>query len=135
MTIGERIKARRKELQLSQAKLGVIVGVSGKSIANWETDLKSPSRTNTATLAQHFGTTEQWLMFGTVGQPMKSEYIVMKDDIAEKLDELADLSLIWAKHREAGRHPQAIRGAMLMIANELVLIEGMERTQQEAANG
>lgn len=50
---------------------------------------------------------------------------ILKDDISEKLDELADLSEYWKKHRDKGRTPYAIRSAMMMLSNELVMLEGM----------
>lgn len=47
---------------------------------------------------------------------------VVKDPIAERLDELADLSEYWKKNRDKGRNPQGIRLAMIHLANELVIL-------------
>ena len=44
------------------------------------------------------------------------------DEIAERLDELADLGEVWSRHRKAGREPSATRAAMIMITNEVQLI-------------
>ena len=46
--------------------------------------------------------------------------------IAEKLDEMADLSEHWRKNRERGRMPNAIRAAMMMLAKECIAIEEQE---------
>lgn len=46
------------------------------------------------------------------------EYEIYKDMTA-KLDELADLSEYWKKHRSLGRIPSGIKMAMITIANEI----------------
>lgn len=51
----------------------------------------------------------------------------VKDEIAEKLDELADLSEHWKKNREKGIHPQAIRSALIQIIQH---VEFLAYTQQ-----
>ena len=43
MSIGDRIKQRRKELKLTQPKLAEIVGVSKGTIGNYESNLCSPN--------------------------------------------------------------------------------------------
>jgi hypothetical protein len=54
------------------------------------------------------------------------EIIVMKDDIAEKLDEMADLCEIWKRNRNKGHEPNAIRKALMMVANEVVVMESIQ---------
>jgi hypothetical protein len=44
------------------------------------------------------------------------------DDVAMKLDEMADLCAIWEKHRKDGHVPYAIRSALLMLAKDLTFI-------------
>jgi hypothetical protein len=44
------------------------------------------------------------------------------DTIAEKLDEMADLSEHWKRYREKGRNPSAIRVAMMLLAHEVTAI-------------
>lgn len=43
------------------------------------------------------------------------------DVIAEKLDEMADLCEIWKKNREKGRQPNAVRSAVLMLVDEIIM--------------
>jgi hypothetical protein len=45
-----------------------------------------------------------------------------RDTIAEKLDEMADLSEHWKRNRDKGRNPNAIRTAMMMLAHEVTLL-------------
>lgn len=54
-------------------------------------------------------------------KPGKTE--LHHDLIAEKLDELSDLAEYWRRHRDKGRTPNAIRSALLMLANEVVLLD------------
>jgi len=64
-------------------------------------------------------------------KPGEVEYLppkieVVKDVIAEKLDELSDIGEYWKKNREKGRKPNAIRAAMLMLINEIKLLVDQE---------
>ena len=43
---------------------------------------------------------------------------VVRDDVAEKLDEMADLCEYWKRNRDRGYHPNAIRAALIMLAEE-----------------
>ena len=45
---------------------------------------------------------------------------VYRDLVAEKLDEMADISEYWKKNRNKGRNPNAIRAAMLMLCEECI---------------
>ena len=54
------------------------------------------------------------------------------DIIAEKLDEIASLCEHWKKNREKGLMPSSIRMAMIMLADEIVIIHGAEQILREA---
>lgn len=47
---------------------------------------------------------------------------IVRDEIAEKLDELADLGEYWKRHRALGRSPQAIRAALVMTIQECAVL-------------
>lgn len=47
---------------------------------------------------------------------------ILKDEVAEKLDELADLSEYWKKHREEGITPNAMRVGMLTSIKEIMFL-------------
>jgi len=49
---------------------------------------------------------------------------VVQDVIAEKLDEMAELCTHWSRNRDKGRNPSAIRAALLMLAEEVVVLCG-----------
>ena len=56
---------------------------------------------------------------------MSDEIRLHKDTMAEKLDEMADLCKCWIKNREKGRNPNAIRHALIMLSNEVVMIDSV----------
>ena len=51
-TIGQRIRARRKELKPTQEDVAKKVGVSAVAIGHWEKDTNEPSGTNLHSLAK-----------------------------------------------------------------------------------
>lgn len=50
--IGLKIKARRKELKLTQKDLGTLVGVSGATVSMWEADTNTPKTENFLALSK-----------------------------------------------------------------------------------
>ena len=54
---------------------------------------------------------------------MEPSIRIVRDLVAEKIDELADVSEYWRKSRDKGRESKAIRAAILMIARELLTTE------------
>ena len=62
MSLGNNIKAVRKEKKLSQVELGKAVGVSRSTIANWEKGKASPATTYISKLANFFNITTDYLL-------------------------------------------------------------------------
>jgi len=58
---------------------------------------------------------------------MLGEIKIVTDEIAERLDELADLGEIWNKHRKAKRMPHAVRQAMISASGEISFMIEVER--------
>lgn len=57
---------------------------------------------------------------------------VVRDPVADALDDMAALAQHWAKNRERGRNPSSIRAAMLMVAREaLAHVDQQERELQQ----
>jgi SOS-response transcriptional repressor LexA len=63
-SVGERIRARRKELRLTQKDLSAKVGVSHVSISQWEKDETSPRGENLLALARALGVTANFISTG-----------------------------------------------------------------------
>ena len=52
---------------------------------------------------------------------MQNDIQIMRDEVAERLDELADLFIYWQKNRAKGGTPSAVRNAILMSMDEVAL--------------
>lgn len=68
-TIGERIRERRKELELDQPSLAKAVGVSNGTISFWETDTNSPKGKNLLKLSDVLGKSPSWILTGKEFDP------------------------------------------------------------------
>jgi len=62
MTTGQRIAAKRKELELSQESLGEALGVSRQSIYKWESDTSLPDIDKLVALSRLFHVSVGWLL-------------------------------------------------------------------------
>ncbi|ARB84845.1 MULTISPECIES: helix-turn-helix domain-containing protein [Yersinia] len=63
---GERIKARRNELQLTQRSLSKAVKVSHVTISQWESNDSSPSGKNLFALSAALKCSPTWILYGDV---------------------------------------------------------------------
>lgn len=64
MTTGQKIAARRKELELSQEALGDKLGVSRQTVYKWESDLSLPDIDKLVALSRLFQVPVGWLLGG-----------------------------------------------------------------------
>lgn len=64
VTIGDRIKAARKETSLSQVDLAKLVGVTQPAVANWESGVHDPRRLMLAKIADALKVSAGWLASG-----------------------------------------------------------------------
>ncbi|HBD1758446.1 TPA: helix-turn-helix domain-containing protein, partial [Escherichia coli] len=62
--MGERIRARRKELKIRQAALGKMVGVSNVAISQWERSETEPNGENLLALAKALQCSPDYLLKG-----------------------------------------------------------------------
>ncbi len=51
---------------------------------------------------------------------------VVRDEVSEKLDEMADVCEYWKRNRDKGRNTNAIRAALIMLAEEVVALTGIK---------
>jgi len=68
MKMNDRIRARRKELKLTQAVLGKLVGVNRVTVTGWESGDYSPGGSNLQALSAALKCNPQWLIDG-IGDP------------------------------------------------------------------
>lgn len=63
-TIGERIRNRRRQIELSQIQVAQRAGVSMQAVSLWEKDKATPSSTNLQALADALSCDVNWLLRG-----------------------------------------------------------------------
>lgn len=78
MSIGDRIKFLRKDLNLNQLSFGQKIGITESAVSNFESGRRNPSDQTIKSICREFGVNKDWLLEGK--EPMKVEI----DDI-EKL--------------------------------------------------
>ncbi|EOW6510832.1 helix-turn-helix domain-containing protein [Cronobacter malonaticus] len=64
MTIGERIRTRRKDLGLTQKSLAKALKISDVSVSQWERDTSEPTGKNLHALCKVLRCTAAWILFG-----------------------------------------------------------------------
>lgn len=68
LTIGERIRARRKELDFTQRSLAKALKISHVSVSQWERDDSDPTGKNLFALAKVLQCSPTWILFGDDSQ-------------------------------------------------------------------
>lgn len=61
-TFGSRLKALRQSKGLTGVELGEILNVSNKTISTWENNTREPNQEMTATIAEYFNVTTDYLL-------------------------------------------------------------------------
>lgn len=90
MEPGDRVKARRGELGLSQRKLGERCGISGSAIAQWESGQTKLSSESLMLVAKALETTPEWIMSGESKQSTAAadrKFVQMVNENLSFLDE------------------------------------------------
>ena len=72
-TIGERIRAARKNRGLTQEELGTAIDVAKASIARWETTSRNPGGSALVALSKALKVPLEWLVAGQGPPPDSSE--------------------------------------------------------------
>lgn len=88
MSIGERIKAKRKQSKLTQTELGKLVNVSSQVISNWERGYSEPSHDDVARLAIELDCSTEYLHGISSGNKSKKDIMVAGKDINLTTEEL-----------------------------------------------
>lgn len=61
MSLGSRIKSKRKELKMTQAEVAALLGIDNTTISKWESDTYEPDVETLKQLANIFNTTTDFL--------------------------------------------------------------------------
>lgn len=98
----ERLKELRKELGLTQAEFGKVLGLSNFAISDMEKGKSSISKRNVYLICEKFGISERWLLEG-IGD--KYDKTLPMDDLAiacagiqkEKYEKIKQLLILYGK--------------------------------------
>ncbi len=95
MTTGQRIAAKRKELELSQEGLGERLGVSRQSIYKWESDASLPEIDKLVALSRLFNVPVGWLLgveeeSTQESDPLSEEQLHMIEEIFRRYQQQAE---------------------------------------------
>ncbi len=90
MTIGERIRARRKELKHTQRTLAKALKISHVSVSQWERDDSEPTGKNLFSLGKVLQCSPTWILFGDDDQ-QPGEYTQETPPLDERQQELLSL--------------------------------------------
>jgi len=109
VAIGARIRARRKQLGLSQGELAAVIGVSFQQVQKYERGSNRVSGSTLVAIAAGLDTTVGWLV-GEDGQSAQA------DDVFEALAAPGALEMLQAY---AAAPTARARAALLMLAQEM----------------
>jgi transcriptional regulator with XRE-family HTH domain len=89
MHLGNKIKALRKELNLSQDELAEKINIDGRQISRYENDKMNPSIDVLIKLADAFNISVDYLLFDDIPKkPLRQKYTY----IIEKLESIENMS-------------------------------------------
>jgi transcriptional regulator with XRE-family HTH domain len=96
--VGERIRAAREKAELTQQAIATHLGISRAAVAQWETDVTSPSIATVHDLARFLPgeVTAQWLAYGVSDKPIIVEKVpdgtvALREVVfGNKVDEMQD---------------------------------------------
>lgn len=80
-SVGERIKALRKELKITQVGLGKLIGISGAGVGKIETNVSKPTEAALKLICATYHVNYMWLTEG-VGDMLQDESI---DDMVDRI--------------------------------------------------
>lgn len=90
MTIGERIRFRRKQSKLTQKNLAKSLGLSDVSISQWERDDSEPTGKNLFALSKALQCSPTWILYGDEEQT-PTEPDIQPPALDERQQEWLDL--------------------------------------------
>jgi Predicted transcriptional regulators len=90
MTIGERIRSRRKSLGLTQKSLAKALKISDVSVSQWERDTSEPTGKNLHALCKVLKCPAAWILFGDENKAPEepSDLPIQLDERQQELLEL-----------------------------------------------
>lgn len=117
-TIGKRIAAHRKRLQMTQDALAEQLGVTAQAVSKWENDQSCPDIATLPKLAEIFGITTDELL-GKEPQPPVHEAEVVRE---QEDDDDRSQDNHWELHWNGGRRGGLTFGVFVLLVGVLTLL-------------
>jgi len=135
MTTGQRIAAKRKELELSQEALGEELGVSRQSIYKWESDASLPDIDKLVALSRRFDVTVGWLLGVEEPPPAGEDHPPRQEELSEQqlrmVEEIARRYLdAQPKPRRRRRWPYVVL-VIALLWGGITLFDRLERMSSQ----
>lgn len=78
-TIGDRIRRRRDELNMTQDDVAGKIGVSRAAVAQWELNQTAPIRRRMTALGEALECSANWLSYGDSGAPLAEQMLMCSE--------------------------------------------------------
>ena len=138
MTTGQRIAAKRKELELSQESLGEALGVSRQSIYKWESDTSLPDIDKLVTLSRLFHVSVGWLLGVEEEQPEAPSPETASGELSDAqlrmVEEIADRYLAAQPKPKKRRLWPYVLAALAVLYIGLRLMDRLDRMDNQYNN-
>ncbi len=132
MTIGERLKALRKELDLTQQEVANRIGTTQNNIASYEIGRRNPSSAVINNICKTFNVNEEWLRTGEGEMLAETDESILSDLAAEYNLEGEQLTMMRGFLMLTSEQRNAIVEAAIVIA-EANKKAAAEASKKEAA--
>lgn len=128
-TLGERIRARREELGMSQVELADAIGIRAHVMWRYEAGKSRPGADRLAEIASALKTTSEALLHGESESPPETTYEPLDDESRPMVERLLDLYHFTAEKRAwvIGRLPEFAYSTGATPAAVTALIEALAR--------
>ena len=138
MTTGQRIAAKRKELELSQENLGEALGVSRQSIYKWESDTYLPDIDKLVALSRLFHVSVGWLLGVEEEQPAAPSPEAAPGELSEAqlrmVEEIVDRYLAAQPKAKKRRLWPYVLAALAVLYIGLRLMDRLDRMDNQYNN-
>ena len=110
MTLGKRIQAARKRLEISQRKLGEEFGISPAAVSAWERDETIPEFSNLCRLPLILKVPADWLLTGSGAPPLDGNLAKVWEslDPAQQAHAMRYLEMLASEHQPAPKSRQKV---------------------------
>ncbi|EOS92897.1 helix-turn-helix domain-containing protein [Erwinia tracheiphila] len=128
LTIGERIRNRRKEMKFTQRSLAKALKISHVSVSQWERDDSEPTGKNLFALTKVLQCTPTWILFGDEDQSPQ-EPTDTPSELDDKQRELIELFIAITDSEQ----DELLNELRARVENNKIRLEELLKARQRAS--